>query len=212
MSEFDDKKIVTSSYDTVNSPSQTKASGAKDPTTFDYRRYERRNQDFGEMVGSKKIFSRIPVRKPDKTWWVRVHPEVQAELGLYNNEAGGVWYLVDPSGHALFSGNLCWTILYLSITSQGLVFFWPVKSNGISRKNSWTESALEAISAARRGWVRIVANQEAQGYDAYVPNSQLADPEWDEDDINTLLERAFSGRIIDDPDHPIIRHLQGRFA
>jgi hypothetical protein len=40
----------------------------------------RMSQDFGVELGVQKVLLTVPVRKPDKAWFVRVHPAKEYEL------------------------------------------------------------------------------------------------------------------------------------
>lgn len=178
---------------------------------FNHKDYLPKTQNFIELLGSTKVSGNIPVQKPNKAVWVRVHPEIHIGLVLYHDELANEYYLVHPSVYEFFKTTLVEVTLFLAVTSRGHMFFWPVKSNSTNRANSWMESALRAVVEARKSWVRVQANFSARGYDVFAPVSPPPDPDWQVDDIDDLLEKAFSGKIVDDQDHPIIKHIQGRF-
>lgn len=178
---------------------------------FDYKKYQRRPQDYVAALGSKKILSNIPVKKPDKTSWVKVHPEIEVPVGVYEDKANREYFLVDPDVYDDFGANLVPALLFLAQTRLGDQFFWLVKSSATGRGNRWAESSLEAVKLGQKTWVRVEADLAAGGYNVYVPATNPPDAEWDEVDLNNLLEEAFRGRIIDNPDHPIILNLKGKF-
>jgi hypothetical protein len=187
-------------------------SGNEIKEKFDYRKYQRRPQDYVEALGSKKILSNIPVKKPDKTSWVRVQPEIEVPVGIYEDKRNREYYLVEPDLYGDLGSNLIGAILFLAITSSGDLFFWLVKSNGTGQSNRWAESSLEAVKLGKKRWVRVEANMTAGGYDVFVPANDPPDPEWGDVDLNNLLEEAFRSRIIDNLDHPVISNLKGRFS
>jgi hypothetical protein len=181
-------------------------------TEFDIRNYSRRLTNFDVKVGGVKKLSRIPVKKPPRDWWVQAHPEIACEPGLYEDKTDREFYLVDPELYPLFGNKVVDRVLFLCVNSQGLVFWWPVNAGGNGRYNSWNDSALEAVQAARKGWIRIESNMSLGAYDIFLPSGTIPDPEWPQEDMNTLLEKAFKGKIIDNPDHPIVKILEGRLS
>lgn len=177
------------------------------PKKFDARRYDRRNTDFAEKVGGKKKLGHTPVKRPENHWWVMANPTITWEPGMYEDKDNNVLYLVDPEFYYIFGNRLIFRTLFLAVNSQGVVFWWPVNTDNL--ENSWCSSALEAVQEARKGWIRIEANRGAGAYDYYIPAGVIPEPVWPDEDPNTLLERAFTGRIIDRQDHPIIQHILG---
>jgi hypothetical protein len=61
-------------------------------------------------------------------------------------------------------------------------------------------------------WVRVTADREAGGYQVHAAANQPPEPEWPDLSLADMLRLAFAsqGRIIDDPDHPVIKQLLGR--
>jgi hypothetical protein len=53
---------------------ETQTTIASGDDTFDPIRL-RLSQDFQSMVGVRKVLVTVPVRKPDRQWFVRIHPE-----------------------------------------------------------------------------------------------------------------------------------------
>src|SRR5262245_20195580 len=49
------------------------------PDPFDPAKL-RLSQDFTAELGVQKVLTTVPVRKPDKTWFVRVHPSVDYRM------------------------------------------------------------------------------------------------------------------------------------
>ena len=69
-------------------------------TSTDFSRF-RLSQNFGNVSGVKKKLTTVPVRKPGKTQWVRVHPEKKMDTMLLPYpESGGDLYLVEPEFQA----------------------------------------------------------------------------------------------------------------
>ena len=51
---------------------------------------------------------------------------------------------------------------------------------------------------------------KAGQYEITKSSNDLGDPKWPNQSMEELINDAFSGRIIDSPDHPYIRQIQGR--
>jgi len=78
------------------------------------------------------------------------------------------------------------------------------------RRNLWQSSYKDAIKQAENDWVRVQANMAAGQYEITPSMSDLGFPRWPKQSMDELINDAFAGRIIDSPDHPYIRQIQGR--
>ena len=55
------------------------------------------SQNFGAQVKVIKRLTTVPVRKPSKTQWFRIHPEYKLDVSLLKyGESGDDFYLVEP--------------------------------------------------------------------------------------------------------------------
>jgi hypothetical protein len=172
----------------------------------------RLGQDFGERVAVRKAIITVPVRKPDRQWFVRTHadPAWRLETAVFELKDERETYLVNPDLWPEIPGELVRVALFTSINRQGVVFIWPVRlpsDNG--RSNAWNQSSLEAATLAMTRWVRITANMSLGAYEVFEATAALPDPEWPEMTFKDLLEIAFKERYIDSLDHPVIRRLRG---
>jgi hypothetical protein len=195
----------------AGTPSPSGAGGAPDP--FDPARL-RLSQDFASTVGVKKALLTVPVRKPAKEWFIRVHPDMdyRIETAVVELKEEREIYLVDPglwdalAGEATFGPRQ----LLTSINRQGTLFLWPIRLPGPDGKiDDWNRSALAAGKLAQGGWVRLTANLNAGHYDVFVATASLADPEWPDLPFKELLRIAFKDRLIESLDHPVLKKLRG---
>jgi hypothetical protein len=156
----------------------------------------------------------VPVRKPDKAWFVRVHPaeEYALQTAVVELKEDRETYLVatqlwpDLAGEATFSPRA----LFTAINRQGVLFLWPIRLPGADGKvDAWSQSALEAAQMARRGWVRVAANMALGAYDVFQATGELPEPEWPDTAFKELLKIAFKDRMITALDHPVLRRLRG---
>jgi len=172
----------------------------------------RLSQDFGAATGVKKILSTVPVRKPDRQWFVRTHPDEAFQLttAVLDVKEDRETYLVDPSLWNELPGEIIPKILFTTINRQGVVFLWPIRLPGEEgRIDEWNRSALDGAQRAREKWIRIVANMSLGANEIFEATAELPEPEWPDEDFRALLEIAFRNRYIESPDHPVIRRLRG---
>jgi hypothetical protein len=174
----------------------------------------RLGQEFETAVGVRKTLITVPVRKPDKSWFVQVHPaesyclktaviELKEDREIYLI-AHSLW--PELAGESTFGARA----LFTTITRQGVVFFWPIRLPGHDGKlDAWSESALEAASMAEGKWVRVCANMHLGAYEIFEAAGTLPPPVWPERPLGELLEIAFKDRFIDSLDHPVLRRLRG---
>ena len=79
-----------------------------------------------------------------------------------------------------------------------------------ARPNEWHVSALVAVEAAMKSWVRVQANMGAGAYDVFEATGNFPDPVWPEMQMRDVLRAAFRDRLIENSDHPVLQKLAGR--
>jgi hypothetical protein len=173
----------------------------------------RLSQDFAGL-GVKKALLTVPVRKPDKAWFVRVHPNESYRLqtAVIELKEDRESYLVAPSlwpdlaGESTFSPRA----LFTAMNRQGVLFLCPVRLPGADGKvDEWSRSAIEAAELATKGWVRVAANMALGAYEVFKAQGELADPDWPSESFRDLLHVAFKDRYIDTRNHAVLRKLRG---
>jgi hypothetical protein len=172
----------------------------------------RLSQDFSSQLGGKKTLMSLPVRKPDRQWFIRVHPSAEWRLdtAVLHVKEDRETYLVAPALWPELVGELVPTALLTAVSRQGVVFLWHIRLPGADgRLDEWNRSALEAAQMAIKGWVRVSANQALNAYDVFQPTLALPDPEWPDGDFPAFLKLAFRDRFIDTLDHAVVRRLRG---
>jgi hypothetical protein len=177
---------------------------------FDPRRL-RVSSDFAGNLGGgvKKQRNIVPVRKPDRRWFVRVHPIENLDAPTVADEDDRK-YLVIPEIAELIPDLVKLERLYLTISRQDVLFFWPVKLPDVDgRLDTWNESALLIADQAKKEWLRVIANRPLSAYESATLAIELPDPVWPEEPLSALLRIAFRGRLIESVDHPLIQRLRG---
>ena len=125
----------------------------EDPFDLDNLRV---NQNFGDTVGVKKLLTTVPVRKPGKQEFVRVHPDptYREILPLIDLKEDREVYVVTKRMISALAGEIIPYTLFTSITRQGVVFLWPVRlPSSDGRVIEWHRSAAEAAGRAMTKWI-----------------------------------------------------------
>ena len=162
---------------------------------------------------AKKLLTTVPVKRPSKTDFIRVHPSADCRhtVALIELREERETYLVHPRFYPQVDETLrsVYTI-YLAINRQKVVFLWPVKLPGPDgRQTNWHLSALDCAEHAMKAWVRVASNMSLGAYEVCLAETQLSEPEWPELPFFDLLRIGFKNRIIDGPDHPVMQKLRG---
>ncbi len=182
----------------------------KADSRFDLERL-RLSQDYESQAGVRKALITVPVRKPNRQAFIRVHPDptYRIETAVLELSEDKTIYLVSRELWSQMAAEISPRILFTAIDRQQNVFIWPAKLPGTGgRHNEWNSSALEAAQRAMKKWIRVVSNQDIGAYEIYEAQIKIPDPEWPDCSFQQLLEIAFRDRFIDTPDHPIIRRLR----
>jgi len=186
------------------------ANNAINAGTLDFNAL-RLSQAYEQTAGVEKLLTTVPVRKPNKTEFVRVHPDMHFETMLLDLKEDRESYLVSPNLLTDVSGIAVPVSLKLAINRVNVLFLWPLRLPGEDgRSNVWHESASEAAGLAIKRWVSLRANMSLKAYDIYQGAETLSEPQWPDKSIEEILNVAFRGRYIGDPEHPVIKLLQGR--
>jgi hypothetical protein len=182
------------------------------PDPFDPERL-RLPQDFDAALTVKKALLTIPVKKPNREWFVRTHPDpaYQLKTAVIEIKNPDEIYLVQQDLWEDLAGEITFTtkMLILATTRQNTAFFWPIRLPGSDgRVDNWSQSALAAAEIAMHRWVRVTSDMSLGAYSVLYAD-YAADPVWPERSMNELLRVAFKDRYIATLDHPILRQLRG---
>jgi hypothetical protein len=200
-------------FDPDQCPQSAEAAKNAGPDPFDPASL-RLSHDLSANPVVKKALLTVPVRKPDKSWFVRVHPDKNYRLqtAVIELKEDRETYLVDRAlwpeleGEATFSPRA----LFTAVNRQGVTFIWPIRLSGADGKlDEWSRTAHEAAHRATQGWVRVQANLSLGAYEVLQATGQLPDPEWPDVPFKELLRVAFKDRFIDTLNHPVLRRLRG---
>jgi hypothetical protein len=171
--------------------------------------------DLGAGIGVKKAILKIPVRKPSKGAFCRVHPSPDFRLAtavLDPDDGSREIYLVAPQLRSALVGEstLNPVLLATAIDRQGVLFLWKAGLPRGDRDCAAWSSMREAIDQAVRHWVRVAWSDALGAYDVSYATGELPEPEWPADlAFRDILRIAFKERFITSVDHPILRKLRG---
>jgi hypothetical protein len=201
----------TEQTDRINPAGEVPKKLPDDKNPFDLSKL-RLSQDFAEKVGAKKARIIIPVRKPSRQEFIRVHPDdsMRLETAVLELKEDRETYLVDPALWSELPGEVVPKVLFVTMNRQGVLTLWPIRLPGADgRHDAWNQSALEAARMAMKAWIRLAANMSLGGYEVYQATGDLPEPEWPELSFQEILEIGFKGKLISDLNHPAIRRLRG---
>ena len=210
---------ITASPDSLGHPNSTGAQGIPDlgalpqRPTFDLGEI-RIPQRFDEALRATQRPVRIDLRKPNRDEWFRVHPDPEHTPGLmfYKFGAAGPYqgvYAVHPRATQLVPKPVTGWIA-TAVNSFGVPFAWPLLWPPYERQpNCWHESAMRAAQTAGTAWTQMRGVGGDVGYEIETIESER-EPQWPELSPDEFLELALAhGRLIDGPDHPVVRALRG---
>ena len=170
----------------------------------------RLDQSFADTLGVKKLLTTVPVHKPNRTWFVRVHPDPNYRLPVAIIEEDREVYLVTPLMASECPDEVTLVTLFTAINRQGVLFLWPVRLPGLNGKYSeWARSLMEAAEMAQTRWIRVRSNMSLGAYETFEARGQLSEPEWLDASFCEVLRVAFRDRIVDRTDHPLLLRRLG---
>ena len=187
------------------------------PDPFDLNTL-RVNPDRGGLGSIRQILTHIPVRKPGKQQFIQVLPGAELPVELLILKDDGENYLIAPDLRETVATEVTLVTLQLAITPQRVVSIWPVVIPG-DPPNPWHLSAIEAANYARDGWIKVIADMNLGAYRIMKALGDLPAPEWPEElgktpeiMMQAAIRIAFRGKMIDDPDHPVLKRLRGEMV
>ena len=172
----------------------------------------RLSQDFGGVVGAQKLTQQIPVKKPEKQWFVRTHynQDMWFHAAILDFQEDQEAYIVEKGLWDELANEIVPKVLIPSITTQDYPFIWPIRlPSEDGRVNEWNRTNLLAAEHAREKWVRSISNMSIGSYEILVAATMYPDPTWPEFGLEEWLRLGFRDKIISSTDHPVVRRLRG---
>jgi hypothetical protein len=207
------KKIAAVEPETAPNPvEQQAAPSPATPDPFDLSNL-RLSQAYNETAGVKKLLRTVPVRKPNRQDFVRVHPgaDFRDNFALLELKEDRETYLVVGGLIAELSAEVINVTIYTAVNRQGVVFLWPVRlPNADGREMTWHTSARDAVEEATTKWMRVCPNMSLGAYEMTWGEKITVEPQWPPDvSFQELIRIAFRDRLITSLDHPVVKRLRG---
>lgn len=170
------------------------------------------DQSYSEAaVGVRKVLLTVPVRKPNRDEFFRVHCEHLVDLYMVELKTEREIYFAKHDVAQLLSEFVEPVRLRLCVSRQGVAFLWPIKLPKDDRRaDSWRTSAAEAAGLAERHWIRLSADMHLGAYQTFQAVADLGEPRWPTETWAEVLRIALRDRIIDSEDHAVARQLLGQ--
>ena len=187
--------------------STVKNSGSLDLSKF------RLKPNSSETLGSKKLLSVVPVTKPskEKFFQTSVDDNRSMDVYLYEDKVESTFYLVSPEVVDMLGSLARAMTLHLAIDRGDNPFLIPIPlPDDRGQRNSWPASMLNAIEHARGKWVRVQSDKSMGIYQIHEAQGKLEGPNWPELSLEELVNIAFTGRVIDDLEHPKVQSALGK--
>lgn len=167
-------------------------------------------QDYSEKGAVEKIHTVIPVSKPPKTAFFRVHPGEDFVYEAYLISYERNEYLVFPAVAEAFPELARAVRIVAVVTREGVPYVWPLRlPGGDGRTDNWANSALEIADLAKKHWMRMHADMNAGCYSCHKAKGITAEPAWPDLTMGDFIQKAFRDFCITDLEHPIARELLG---
>ena len=171
----------------------------------------RMRQDFDRIGAATPVLAEVSVTRPDKTSFVRVHPDPAYRMDAYILEIKKESYLVTPGLAEMLANEpaMARKLLVLAVDQDGTVVLWPIRLPEDGRVDSWNAAALEAAKRAMTEWIRLKPNQKIGRYDVTSAIDQSPVPKFPEISLREINKIAFANKLIDSWDHPVLKRLRG---
>ena len=155
----------------------------------------------------------MPVRKPHKQEFIRVHPDpaYRENFAMIELKEDRETFLIAGAGLAAeLAAEAINVTLFTAVNRQGVLFLWPVRlPSADGREMVWHSSAREAAAEAVKTWTRVSANMALGAYDIAIADGISSEPQWPDLGFQELLRIAFRDRLVTDLNHPVVKRLRG---
>jgi hypothetical protein len=168
--------------------------------------------DFTKNFGTKKILTNVPVGRPNKEKFFRVHPDPEMTIDVVTLELKelGETYVIAPDVADILGSLVRRVRIYLAVDRAANPMLIPVPlPDAEGNLNKWHASLEQALDHAKKNWIRISANKSLGSYDVHQAAGRLAEPVWPEPTLEELVEIAFRDRMVLNETHPIVHTVLG---
>ena len=161
----------------------------------------------------------IPVRKPMREKFFRVHPDKEYSIALQileikgDSDLKGEYVVPPPKDENLdqfFRENRAMIkkkMIVLCEDIDGKHFLWPVAP--LSSDNNWHKTARKASNEAKSKWTRSIPNLSKGCNDIILAKNITKKPNWPKENFDQILNASFEGKTLDCMEHDVVQCLKG---
>jgi hypothetical protein len=156
---------------------------------------------------TQDVIVSLPVMRPDTAQFFRIHPELHGDLNILKQKSGKgeeLYAVVPGMVHQI--DNVRKYTLFLGVHRDGSHFLWPISATS---SDGYSRSARQIAITAMKTWCRLVSVRSTGVYICRQAPQCKEIPVWPENKTFVeLLALAFGdGRIIDSPEHPVVKEM-----
>ncbi len=114
-------------------------------------------------AGTREFLAHVPVRKPNRTEFFRVHPDPDMALatGVFDDKVEREVFIIAPTMRSELGSEMKLVLLSTAINRQGVVFLWPMSLPDQSgRSNAWWDTARRVRRAGKNAMGKNVLRHE----------------------------------------------------
>jgi hypothetical protein len=219
MNEESKPKLVAVNNPETGSEAAEPSSIAK-PASFDLNRFRSKTPD--TIAGVQTLLTALPVHSiADALDFVRLHKDEEKywsyELCFVDVPIKGqkrdTLHLIDEdlAMRHLPSRRILRFRLALAAKPDDVFFLCQIPSRNLD--NPWNSTNLDACELSKTQWVQATS-RKAEGFDSYQithtrDENAFPDPQWPKQSLGELIGVTFTGRCIEQEDHPALARLIG---
>jgi hypothetical protein len=174
------------------------------------------DQDFKQQAGTEDMKSQPKIEKPNakSTGWFCISPKSEHRMRVALNEANekgkNTFNIVAKAMMKVLAGDFSVKTLFLCQTEEGRFFWWPVRTHAANGfLDSWSESALTAITQHSNQWLRRKADTDGAYEFRIAPDK--TPPDWDAIDLADIKARTLKGDVVvRDENHKVAKRILGK--
>jgi hypothetical protein len=170
----------------------------------------RLSQDFEASAEVTQVVTNVAIGKPNRHTFFRVHPEWAVLYWVLElkGDMRSDYYIVDLKAVPELEAEVSPRRLVPLITRDGALYLWPLRIPTAEKKfDAAGASAHAAAQKAKESWIRLV--WAGKQFDAFVAKTCVPDPIWPDTTFDEMIEIAFAGKVIESPQHPVVKALNG---
>jgi hypothetical protein len=167
-------------------------------------------QNYQDMMDVQTVLTKVSLRKPNKHEWFRIHPSADYRFACLILKFEDEFYFVHPNVAPLLGDDAAPMMLYTAVNSHGAVFLFPVRLPGPDGTlDDFARNYHRICQLATTKWTLMTWNKHTRQHEVKTTDSITLEPEFPVQPFKELVQLAFEGASITDPNHRIIKYLQG---